>query len=66
VPAWRGNRVSLRLRSIDCRSTRWSATIYIPPETLLLAAARARDNVTVNGLGLLLNQARQPSTRGSA
>ncbi len=32
--------------------------IYIPPETPLLAAARQRGNVTVNGLGLLLNQAR--------
>jgi shikimate dehydrogenase len=32
--------------------------IYIPPETPLLAAARARGNKTVNGLGLLLNQAR--------
>jgi shikimate dehydrogenase len=32
--------------------------IYIPPETPLLAAARMRGNVTVNGLGLLLNQAR--------
>ncbi len=32
--------------------------IYIPPETRLLAAARARGNMTVNGLGLLLNQAR--------
>ena len=32
--------------------------IYIPPETPLLAAARGRGNVTVNGLGLLLNQAR--------
>ncbi len=32
--------------------------IYIPPETPLLAAARARGNITVNGLGLLLNQAR--------
>lgn len=32
--------------------------IYTPPETALLAAARARGNVTVNGLGLLLNQAR--------
>lgn len=32
--------------------------IYIPPETPVLAAARARGNVTVNGLGLLLNQAR--------
>ena len=32
--------------------------IYLPPETPLLAAARQRGNVTVNGLGLLLNQAR--------
>jgi shikimate dehydrogenase len=32
--------------------------IYIPPETQLLAAARMRGNITVNGLGLLLNQAR--------
>ena len=32
--------------------------IYVPPETPFLAAARARGNVTVNGLGLLLNQAR--------
>jgi shikimate dehydrogenase len=32
--------------------------IYVPPETPLLAAARQRGNKTVNGLGLLLNQAR--------
>jgi shikimate dehydrogenase len=32
--------------------------IYTPPVTPLLAAARARGNLTVNGLGLLLNQAR--------
>lgn len=32
--------------------------IYTPPETPLLAAARTRGNLTVNGLGLLLNQAR--------
>jgi shikimate dehydrogenase len=32
--------------------------IYLPPETPLLAAARMRGNITVNGLGLLLNQAR--------
>lgn len=31
--------------------------IYIPRETSLLAAARARGNVTVNGLGMLLHQA---------
>jgi shikimate dehydrogenase len=32
--------------------------IYVPPETPLLAAARLRGNITVNGMGLLLNQAR--------
>jgi shikimate dehydrogenase len=32
--------------------------IYTPLETPFLAAARARGNLTVNGLGLLLNQAR--------
>jgi shikimate dehydrogenase len=32
--------------------------IYVPRETPLLAGARKRGNVTVNGLGLLLNQAR--------
>ena len=32
--------------------------IYIPLETPLLAAARVRGNPTVNGLGMLLNQAR--------
>jgi shikimate dehydrogenase len=32
--------------------------IYIPMETPLLAAARQRGNPTVNGLGMLLNQAR--------
>jgi len=32
--------------------------IYTPPETPFLAAARAQGNLTVNGLGLLLNQAR--------
>jgi shikimate dehydrogenase len=32
--------------------------IYTPPETPILAAARERGNLTVNGLGLLLNQAR--------
>jgi len=32
--------------------------LYIPLETTLLAAARARGNLTVNGLGMLLNQAR--------
>ena len=32
--------------------------IYIPLETPLLAAARARGNPTVNGLGMLLHQGR--------
>lgn len=35
-----------------------SDIIYIPLETPLLAAARQRGNPTVNGLGMLLNQAR--------
>jgi shikimate dehydrogenase len=33
-------------------------TIYVPPMTPLLAAAKARGNRAVNGLGMLLNQAR--------
>ena len=35
-----------------------SDLIYTPPETPFLAAARSRGNPTVNGLGMLLNQAR--------
>ena len=35
-----------------------SDVIYVPLETPLLAAARQRGNPTVNGLGMLLNQAR--------
>lgn len=35
-----------------------SDAIYIPLETSLLRAARLRGNETVNGLGMLLNQAR--------
>lgn len=35
-----------------------SDIIYVPMETPLLAAARARGNPTVNGLGMLLHQAR--------
>jgi shikimate dehydrogenase len=35
-----------------------SDIVYIPRETALLAAARRRGNRTVNGLGMLLNQAR--------
>lgn len=37
--------------------------IYVPLETPLLAAARARGNATVNGLGMLLNQARPAFAR---
>jgi shikimate dehydrogenase len=40
------------------RSALVSDIIYVPRETPLLAAARARGNETVNGLGMLLNQAR--------
>jgi shikimate dehydrogenase len=40
------------------RSAFVSDIIYIPKETPLLAAARARGNPTVNGLGMLLHQAR--------
>jgi shikimate dehydrogenase len=36
-----------------------SDIVYIPRETALLAAARKRGNPTVNGLGMLLHQARQ-------
>jgi shikimate dehydrogenase len=35
-----------------------SDIVYIPKETALLAAARLRGNPTVNGLGMLLHQAR--------
>ena len=35
-----------------------SDVIYVPLETPLLAAANLRGNATVNGLGMLLNQAR--------
>jgi shikimate dehydrogenase len=35
-----------------------SDAIYVPLETPLLLTARARGNLTVNGLGMLLNQAR--------
>ncbi len=35
-----------------------SDIIYVPMETPLLAAARKRGNPTVNGLGMLINQAR--------
>ncbi|MEO7107120.1 MAG: shikimate dehydrogenase, partial [Rhodoferax sp.] len=35
-----------------------SDIIYVPLETPLLSAARLRGHITVNGLGMLLNQAR--------
>jgi shikimate dehydrogenase len=35
-----------------------SDIVYIPLETPLLSAARQRGNTTVNGLGMLLHQAR--------
>ena len=40
------------------RSALVSDIVYIPRETPLLAAARLRGNRTVNGLGMLLHQAR--------
>jgi shikimate dehydrogenase len=46
--------------SLDKLSSRTlvSDLIYVPPETPFLAAAKARGNVTINGLGMLLHQAR--------
>jgi shikimate dehydrogenase len=40
------------------RSALVSDVIYVPLETPLLLAAKAKGNATVNGLGMLLNQAR--------
>lgn len=40
------------------KQTLVSDLVYTPPETPFLAAARERGNVTVNGLGMLLHQAR--------
>jgi shikimate dehydrogenase len=40
------------------KQTLVSDLIYVPPETSFLAAAKARGNVTINGLGMLLHQAR--------
>jgi len=46
--------------ALDClpKSALVSDIIYNPLETALLAAARRRGNVAVNGLGMLLHQAR--------
>jgi len=35
-----------------------SDLVYVPPETPLLTAAKARGYVTIGGLGMLLHQAR--------
>jgi shikimate dehydrogenase len=45
--------------SLECLPTRALVTdiVYTPLETSLLQAARRRGNVTVNGLGMLINQA---------
>jgi shikimate dehydrogenase len=48
--------LELRLDALP-RSAMVSDLIYIPLETPLLAAARARGHVTSNGLGMLLHQA---------
>lgn len=49
--------LELRLDALPAQA--WvSDAIYIPLETPLLSAARLRGHVTVNGLGMLLNQAR--------
>ena len=40
------------------KQTLVSDLIYMPPKTPFLAAAEARGNVTINGLGMLLHQAR--------
>jgi len=40
------------------KQTLVSDLIYVPPETSFLAAAKARGNVTIDGLGMLLHQAR--------
>jgi shikimate dehydrogenase len=46
--------------SLDKLSSRTlvSDLIYVPPETPFLTAAKARGNVIINGLGMLLHQAR--------
>lgn len=49
--------LDLRLDQLPAQAV-VSDIIYVPLETPLLAAARLRGHVTVNGLGMLLNQAR--------
>nr|WP_295770921.1 shikimate dehydrogenase [Rhodoferax sp.] len=49
--------LDLRLEHLPAQAL-VSDIIYVPLETPLLAAARLRGHVTVNGLGMLLNQAR--------
>ena len=49
--------LDIKLDSLP-RTALVSDVIYVPLETPLLAAAKARGHQTVNGLGMLLNQAR--------
>jgi len=49
--------LDLRLDALP-RGALVSDIVYVPRETPLLAAARARGNAVVNGLGMLLHQAR--------
>ena len=49
--------LDLRLDALP-RSALVSDIVYVPLETPLLVEAKARGNATVNGLGMLLNQAR--------
>ena len=52
-----GLELDLSLSKLPVRAL-VSDIIYVPLQTALLAAAQARGNQTVNGLGMLLNQAR--------
>ena len=52
-----GLELDLSLSKLPVRAL-VSDIIYVPMQTALLAAAQARGNQTVNGLGMLLNQAR--------
>ena len=52
-----GPELDLSLSKLPVRAL-VSDIIYVPLQTALLAAAQARGNLTVNGLGMLLNQAR--------
>ena len=56
--AWSASRRSTSTLDKLPTSALVADIVYIPRETPLLAAARARGNRTVNGLGMLLHQAR--------